>query len=226
MLPKIHELPNEMKPRERLVINGERSLATYELLAILLGSGSKNRSVLHLAMDILKSFNSLYALKQATYQDLLMIKGIGPAKAVELRAAIELGRRIYGASQEKMGQITSTDQAGQFFVSELHEFQQEQVHVMYLNTKNQIIRYQTLFIGSLNMSVAHPREIFREGVRLAAARLIVGHNHPSGDPSPSQADINFTQRLIANGELIGIEVLDHIIVGGLDFISLKEMGHM
>ena len=154
----------------------------------------------------------------------MAISGIGRVKALELKAAIEIGVRISQASQIKIGQITSSTKAGEMLLVEMQGLQQENVVVLYLNTKNEIIKKETIFIGGLNSSVAHPREIFRGAVRYSAARIIVGHNHPSGNPEPSEADIQFTRRMSECGELMGIELLDHIIIGEQEFISLKEIG--
>ncbi|MCZ0717096.1 RadC family protein [Aerococcus kribbianus] len=220
----IHELPEEIRPRERLLMNGPKSLATYELLAILLRTGTQKLNALQLGMKVLHHFDSLYELKTASHTDFLQIEGIGPAKAVEIQAAIEFGNRLNSTFIAKKGLITSSEDAGQFFTEALQDFQQEHVLVYFLNTKNEIIKQETVFIGSINTSVAHPREIFKAAVRCSAVSLIIGHNHPSGNPQPSQADIDFTKRLIACGELIGIDVLDHIIVGQERFLSLREYG--
>lgn len=220
----IHELPEEIRPRERLMSHGAQSLTSYELLAIILRTGNKNLNAIQLAMKIIHHFGTNYDLRTASYHDLIQLAGVGPAKAVEIQAAIEFGRRLNENNQEKYGVIMSTKDAGNYCIRKLKDLQQENVLALYLNTKNQIVKEKVVFIGSLNQSVAHPREIFKEGVRSSAARIIVAHNHPSGNPSPSQADIDFTQRLAECGELIGIEVLDHIIVGDDSFISLQEYG--
>ena len=154
----------------------------------------------------------------------MQINGIGRTKAIELKAAMELGVRLSNAAQMKLGKITSSKMAGQWIVQELKDAYQEHLVALYLNTKNEIIKKKMIFIGGLNSAVAHPREIFREAVRFSAARVIIGHNHPSGNPEPSQADIDFTRRLMECGELMGIELLDHFVVGGEEYISLKEIG--
>ncbi|RPA63640.1 JAB domain-containing protein [Aerococcus agrisoli] len=220
----IHELPEEIRPRERLIAHGAQSLTSYELLAIILRTGNRNLNAIQLAMKILQQFGTQYDLRTASFHDLIQVAGVGPAKAVEIQAAIEFGRRLYQTNQEKQGVIMSTKDAGDYCIEKLKDLQQENVFAIYLNTKNQIIKEKIIFIGTLNSSVAHPREIFKEGVRCSAARIIVAHNHPSGNPSPSQADIEFTKRLAESGDLIGIEVLDHIIVGDDNFLSLQELG--
>lgn len=220
----IHELPEEIRPRERLMTHGAESLTMYELLAIVLRTGNRSLNAIQLAMKIIQHFGTRYDLRTASYHDLIQLPGVGPAKAVEIQAAIEFGRRLYQSNQEKLGVIMSTKDAGNYCIEKLKDLQQENVMALYLNTKNQIVKERTIFIGSLNASVAHPREIFKEGVRASAARIIVAHNHPSGNSSPSQADIDFTRRLAEVGDLIGIEILDHIIVGGDAFLSLQEYG--
>lgn len=218
------EMAVEIRPRERLMKYGEEALATHELLAILLRTGTKNYNVIQLAMLLISQFETLYEFKSASYQDLMKVPGIGQVKAVEIKAAIEFGSRVSSSVQVKYGTFQSTEQAGHYIMQTLKDKQQEHVLVCYLNTKNQVIKNKVIFIGGLNMSVAHPREIFREAVRYSAARIIVGHNHPSGNPEPSTADIRFTERLIEAGLIIGIEVLDHIVVGNETYISLKEYG--
>ena len=219
----VNEVPVFSRTRERLEIYGEKALANHELLAILLRTGIKGTNVMILAMEVLNSFEDLYFLKTASIEELMAISGIGKIKAVEVKAAIELGVRISQASQIKIGQITSSRKAGEMLLGEMRDLQQEHVIVLYLNTKNEIIKKETIFIGGLNSSVAHPREIFRGAVRFSAARMIVGHNHPSGNPTPSEADILFTKRMFECGELMGIELLDHIIIGQESYISLKEL---
>ena len=160
----------------------------------------------------------------ASLEELMTINGIGEAKAIEIKACIELGLRLAHSTQLKSGVITSTKTAGALLMQEMRDLQQEHVIALYLNTKNEIIKKKTIFIGSLNSSVAHPREIFREAVRFSAARIILGHNHPSGNPEPSEADLVFTRRMVECGEMMGIELLDHFIIGDQIYISLKEYG--
>ncbi len=220
----VKEVPVFSRPRERMEQYGEKALANHELLAILLRTGTKGTNVMALAMEILNTFEDLYFLKTASIEELMVVSGIGKIKAIEIRAAIELGMRIAQAPQIKIGQITSSRKAGEMLLGEMRDLQQEHVMVLYLNTKNEIIKKETTFIGGLNSSVAHPREIFKGAVRVSAARIIVGHNHPSGNPDPSEADILFTKRMFECGELIGIDLLDHLIIGQDRYISLKELG--
>lgn len=218
------EMPIESRPRERLEQYGEKALANHELLAILLRTGIKGTNVISVALQVLNAFDDLYYLKTVSLEELMKVSGIGKTKAIELKAAIELGMRITQAPQLKMGQITSSRQVGEMMLAEMSDLQQEHVIVLYLNTKNEIIKKETIFKGGLNSSVAHPREIFKGAVRYSAARLAIVHNHPSGCPDPSDADISFTRRVAECGELMGVELLDHLIIGQNSYVSLKEIG--
>ncbi|MBO0439977.1 RadC family protein [Enterococcus sp. DIV0212c] len=215
-------MPEDCLPRERLEVVGEKALSNQELLAILLRTGSKNTNVMEVASKFLNYFNHLYELKNATLTEMMEIKGIGRIKAIELRAAIEFGYRIQQSTQMKLGKVSSSYQIAQNLMYELQDFQQEHLVCLYLNTKNEVIKQETVFKGSLNQSVAHPREIFRSAVKYSAARLILAHNHPSGNPTPSESDIHFTQRMQECGKMMGIEVLDHIIIGEQVYISMRE----
>ncbi|WP_195851012.1 RadC family protein [Aerococcus tenax] len=220
----IKTLPESARPRERLMEYGANSLPTYELLAIILRSGGKYGSAIQLAHKLLNHFEDLYQLKMAATEELLAIEGIGKAKAVELQAIFEFSKRLHQARLIKLGTIHSSQEAGDYYLSELADSHQEKVLVFYLNTKNEVIKKQIIFIGGLNISVAHPREIYKEAVRVSAARIMVGHNHPSGNPEPSPEDIEFTRRLKEAGKIIGVELLDHLVVGHSSFISLREQG--
>lgn len=218
------EMPVQSRPRERLEQYGEKALANHELLAILLRTGIKGANVVSLALTVLNSFDDLHYLKSVSLEELMRISGIGKTKAIELKAAIELGMRIARAPQVKTGQVTSSRQIGEQLSAEMCDLQQEHVVVLYLNTKNEIIKKETIFKGGLNSSVAHPREIFKGAVRYSAARILICHNHPSGYADPSDADIIFTKRVAECGDLMGVELIDHIIVGQEQYVSLKEIG--
>lgn len=218
-------LLTEMMPRERLERYGAKSLSTQELLAILLRTGSKEIPVLQLAMLVLETFEDLYSLKMATLPELMQVRGIGRAKALELKAALELGVRLTQATQLKLTKLNSSANAGEWMVTVLKDAYQEQLLALFLNAKNEVIKQKIIFRGGLNQAVAHPREIFREAVRYSAARLIIGHNHPSGNVEPSKEDLAFTKRMIQCGELMGIELLDHLIVGDRHYYSLREAGY-
>lgn len=214
--------PEESRPRERLWNNGPKALSNHELLAVILRTGRRNKNVVDLALEVITKFGSLYYLKSASLEELMSISGIGKAKAIEIQAAIELGERISLSSPQKIGIIQSSEQTGKKLVKIMHGLEQEHVIALYLNTKNEIIKQETIFVGSLNSSVAHPREIFKGAVKYSAARIVIAHNHPSGNPDPSQADYEFTTRMIELGDLMGIELLDHFIIGDKDYISLRE----
>lgn len=226
MLNNCIKLPDEDRPRERLEQHGAESLTDSELLAIILRTGSRTLPVLELSRHILSVFGSLHTLKMATLDELRSINGIGKAKSIELKAVLELGKRLARSKQEVGELIVNSSIAGRLIQEELQDAYQEHLVAWYLNTKNYVIKKALIFKGSLNMSVAHPREIFREAVRISAARIIVGHNHPSGILDPSAADIQFTKRLQRCGELMGIELLDHIIVSSSGYISLSEEGYL
>lgn len=222
----IKDVPEEDRPRERLLRYGSTHLSNQELLAILLGTGTRNESVMDLSNRVLMHFEGIHLLQNAAAQELTAIKGIGPAKAVYILAAIELGKRISSYRPNDRFVIRSPEDGAEFVMEEMRILQQEHFVALYLNTKNEVIHQQTLFIGSLNSSIVHPREVFREAVRRSAASIICAHNHPSGDPAPSQEDIHVTRRLVECGKMIGIEILDHIIIGDRKFISLKEKGYV
>nr|WP_157060785.1 DNA repair protein RadC [Hutsoniella sourekii] len=218
----VQEVPEDVRPRERLKIYGAAALSNQELLAILFRTGTKDYNVMELAMYFLMKFENLQDIKNASLDEYESVKGIGPIKAIELKAAIELGVRIASSHLPKHGKVTSTHLAGQWLIKEMGHLQQEVMTVLFLNSKNEIIRYRTIFKGTINTSVAHPREIFKEAVRYPTARLIVAHNHPSGNTEPSHADLIFTRRLRLCGEMMGIELLDHLIIGDQAYLSLKE----
>jgi DNA repair protein RadC len=220
----ITELPACSLPRERLLLHGPKVLSNQELLAILLRTGTKEKHVMLLAAEILNVFPNLFHLKQATMPELTKISGVGLQKALLLSAAMELGARMQQASLPKLGKIQSSFGIAQLLIEELKDYRQEHLIAIYLNSKNEVIEKQTIFIGSLNQSIAHPREIFRLAVKVSAARLIIAHNHPSGNVQPSSNDLAFTKRVVHCGELIGIEVLDHIIVSAEGYFSLREEG--
>lgn len=217
-------VPKSSLPRERLLYFGEKALSNQELLAILLRTGSKPYNVLELSGLILAEFPTLFELKNANLNELQQIRGVGEIRSIELKAMMELGSRIHQSTQPKYGKVQSSFGLAQQLIEELKDYHQEHLLCLYLNTKNEIIFRKTLFIGSLNQSIAHPREIYREAVRCSAARIICSHNHPSGTPTPSENDRLFTKRLIQCGEMMGIELLDHLIIGNDSYVSLREEG--
>ena len=223
---KIQDVPKSERPRERLLQYGATHLSNKELIALLLGSGTRNESVLDLSNRVLMHFEGIKLLRNATIEELTAIKGIGPAKGVIMLAALELGDRLNRYKPSEKYVVRSPEDGADYVMEEMRLLDQEHFIALFLNTKNQIIHSQTIFIGTLNSSVVHPREIFREAVRRSSASIIVAHNHPSGDPTPSPEDINVTKRLVKAGRIMGIEVLDHLVIGDGKFISLKEKGHL
>ncbi|MGP4061565.1 RadC family protein [Halobacillus sp. H74] len=222
----IKDVPREDRPRERLLDLGATHLSNQELLAILLGSGTKQESVMELANRLLVHFEGIVLLKDATIEELTAIRGIGVAKAVLIMSAIEMGKRMQKMKPVERYMIRSPEDGADFVMEEMRGLKQEHFICLFLNTKNQVLHRQTIFIGSLNASIVHPREVFKEAVKRSAASIICAHNHPSGDPTPSQEDIQVTRRLKECGKMIGIELLDHLVIGDRKFISLKEKGYL
>jgi len=222
----IKDFPKEERPRERFIQHGPASLSNQELIALLLRTGTKTESVLQLSQRLLTYFEGLRMLKDASLEELMKIKGIGEAKAIQLLAALELAKRIVNLKNEDRYVIRSPEDGANYVMEEMRFLNQEHFVCLYLNTKNQVLHKQTIFIGSLNASIVHPREVFREAFRRSAASIICIHNHPSGDPGPSREDIEVTKRLSECGKMIGIELLDHIIIGDKRYVSLKEKGYL
>ncbi|MEB8096118.1 DNA repair protein RadC [Staphylococcus xylosus] len=222
---KIKELANNQKPRERLINNGSAHLSDVELLAILINTGRKGFSSLDIANELLKSVESLKQLKALSINDLNKVKGIGLYKALILKAAFELGERMHSGSLEEKIQITSPQDVANFMMGKMEHLTQEKFIVLFLNSKNVIIKQKTIFIGTLNSSVIHPREIFSEAIKCASNAIVVLHNNPSGDTTPSKEDIRATNRLRECGEILGIDLLDHIIIGDHTYMSMVEDGY-
>ena len=220
------EVPTSSLPRERMEIYGAEALSDQELLAILLRTGQHPHSVMSIASNLLKTFGGLASLRQATLHELEEIRGIGRVKAIEIKALIELGRRIQTDQERASPAIRTSYELAQQLILEMKDYKQEHLICIYLDTKNQVILKKTVFIGSLNQSVAHPREIFHYAVRYCAERIVLAHNHPSGNVIPSQQDMNFTKRIQKCGEMMGITVLDHLIIGRKRYFSLREEGLM
>jgi len=222
----IRDVHTADRPRERLVNQGATSLSNQELIAIMLRTGTRQESVLHLANRVLNHFEQIQQLKDASIEELTSINGIGQAKAVQLLAAVELGRRLSSKQTDAKFTIRSPKDAASFLMTDMTSLKQEHFVVLFLNIKNQVLHRQTIFVGSLNASIVHPREIFREAVRRSAASIVCAHNHPSGNPAPSPEDIAVTKRLMEAGSIVGLELLDHMIIGDHQFISLNEKGYM
>jgi DNA repair protein RadC len=228
----IREMPEGDRPRERLKERGAAALADAELIAILLRTGMKGTSAVQLAQQLLLTFLSLDELARAPVEAIAKIKGVGETKAIQLKAAFELARRLSDSSRKEQKTISSPQEAAAALREDMRLLDREEFHVLLLNTKNGLIKKCPVSRGSLNASIVEPREVFKDAIAASAASMILVHNHPSGDPTPSAEDITVTKRLVKAGELLNISVLDHIILGhrtavrDQDFVSLKELGLM
>lgn len=221
---KFKDLPDSEKPREKLLNFGSEPLSDAELLAILLRTGNKNKTVLELAQEMIKNYG-LQGLAQMEVEELRReVSGIGLAKAAEIRAVFEIATRIQGKSVNVKKTITGPEDVADIMINKLQYLKQEHFYTILLTTKNTIISYEEISRGGLNIASIFPREVFNKAIKKGAAKMILVHNHPSGDPTPSSEDINLTNRLIEAGNLTGVKVLDHIIVGEGEYISLKEQG--
>lgn len=218
---KIKDFPEEERPRERLIRNGAKALSNSELLAIILRLGGKNENVLDLAKRLLNKY-SLDKLSRININTLKKIEGIGESKACQIVASFELGRRISSLRKPREPVINNPKDVAKLLAHELMGLNQEHFLVLFLNTRKKLIKKEILFIGTLDTTVIHPREVFRKAFAEGAAALILAHNHPSGDPKPSKQDLEITQQLINAGKIMGIEVLDHVIVGDRKWFSLVE----
>lgn len=221
---KIKDLPRVEKPREKMIEKGTDALKDSELLAILLGSGYTGKNALQLAKKILSKY-PLKRLKNMPLDNLRKLKGIGYAKACLIRAAFEFSKRAFMLEEDLLPIVKKPkDVVNQ--VTEIRKHRKENFVVLYLNARNEVIHKETVSIGTLNASLVHPREIFQPAVAKSAASVILTHNHPSGNTSPSEDDIEITRRMVKAGEIMGIEVLDHVIVSERGYRSLKEEGLM
>ncbi|MGC9070692.1 MAG: RadC family protein [Elusimicrobiales bacterium] len=216
----IKELPKIERPREKLMRYGPEKLSNSELLAIILRSGTKEENVIELANKILKRF-SANKLPDLTFDDLKDYPGLGPAKACEIVACFELGKRLL---KDKKAQIYLTPKEIWEELKDLRDHKKEHFVIFYLDSRNQEIKREIISIGSLNANLVHPREVFEPAVKNLAAQIILAHNHPSGDPEPSEDDLEITKRLAEAGKILGIEIVDHIIITKTGFISFKEKG--
>lgn len=216
---KIKEMPKYERPRERLINYGAKALSNEELLAILLRTGTKDDDVFKLAKKVIYHLNFLSDLKNITVEELLQIKGIKLAKATTILASIELGRRLN--YKKELKQIKDPKDVYNLLSPEISHLEQEHFICLYLNIKQEIIYKRTLYIGTINQTVIHPREIFKYAHKLSAAKILFCHNHPTGDSTPSTADLDATKKLIEASEILGVEVLDHIIIGNNEFYSIR-----
>jgi DNA repair protein RadC len=221
---RITDLASAERPRERLVSIGAHALKDAELVAILLRTGTEGLNAVQLAQQMLLEIGGLAGLHRTDYRDLVRWKGIGPAKAAQLKAAVELGRRFADASPKERTVIDSPEDAAGLLLYEMGALQNEQLRVILLDTRNRVLEIVEVYSGSVNASLIRIGEVFREAVRSNAAAMIVVHNHPSGDPTPSPEDISVTRAFVEAGTLMDIEVLDHLVIGKGRFVSLKAKG--
>ncbi|MHB0859546.1 MAG: RadC family protein [Anaerolineae bacterium] len=217
----IKEMPANDRPRERLAFHGPASLHDSELIAITLRTGTRAENAVALAQRLLQKFQGLGGLAAAGYGDLCQVPGIGPAKAAEIMAAMELGRRAVMCNETR-AKVSSPADVANLLMSRMHGKTQEEMHVLILDTKNQVIRIEVVYRGTVNAAMIRPSEVFREAVRQNAKSIIVAHNHPSGDPTPSPEDKQINESLIEVGKLLDIEMLDHLVIGANCWISLRE----
>ena len=217
----LHDLPPDERPRERLIKFGEQALSAQELLQLILGRGVAGESVAVMAQKLLTQFGSLQKLSEAGLEELSSIKGIGPAKAAQIKAAFEISRRLSTQTESyKSKELTDPEKVYKLVKSKLKDYHKEHFYVISLNSRNYSIA--EVSIGSLNASIVHPREVFAEAIKNKAASVIFSHNHPSGDPEPSEDDLEITKRLVEAGKVLGIEVIDHIIITKNNFLSIKN----
>ncbi|MDP3800233.1 MAG: DNA repair protein RadC [bacterium] len=217
----IHDLPAEERPRERLIKFGEQSLSVQELLQVILGRGIAGESVAVTAQKLLSQFGSLQKLAEASIEELSSIKGIGPAKATQIKAVFEIGHRLSTQTLPyKSKELTDPRKVYYLIKNKLKDYQREHFYIIALNSRNHSI--VEVSIGSLNASIIHPREVFAEAIKNKAASVILAHNHPSGSLEPSSEDLQITKQLQKSGKILGIQVLDHVIVSNEGFYSFKE----
>jgi DNA repair protein RadC len=222
----VNDLPKSERPRERLQRFGPEALSSQELLALIIGRGVSKRSVMSIAQELISRFGSIKALSEATIEELSRVKGIGLAKAAQLKASFELAKRQ--ELERDLGDYQITDPEGvvRAIRASITDKAKEHFKIILLNTRNKIIRIGTISIGTLNASLVHPREVFKEALIHDAFSVILAHNHPSGDCEPSEEDLRITTRLRDAGNLMGIEVLDHIIITNQSYFSFKGKGLM
>jgi DNA repair protein RadC len=220
----IKELPENERPRERLALYGESALSNAELIAIALRVGSRQENAVALAQRLLAAFDGLGGLARANISELCQVPGIKEAKAAQVKAALELGRRLILSSEDGRPQIRRPDDAANLFIAAMCTELQEQMRVMALDTKHRVLRTHLVYVGNVNTAVIRTAEVFREAIKENAVAIIVAHNHPSGDPTPSPEDVQITEEIVRAGNLLGIQVLDHLIIGRQQYLSLKERG--
>jgi DNA repair protein RadC len=220
----VRDLPRQERPRERLQKFGPEALSAQELLALVIGRGIPKKSVINIAQELLGKFGNVKAISQATIEELSQIKGIGLAKAAQIKASFELGRREDLEPETINFDIKNPESVVKAIRASIKDKAKEHFKLILLNPRNKIIGISTISIGTLNASLVHPREVFKDAIMHSAASVVLAHNHPSGDPEPSEDDLKITKKLVESGKILGIEVLDHIVIGKNGFLSFKEKG--
>ena len=222
---KIKSLPKEERPVEKSFSKGIESLSNGELLALLIHSGTREKSAMALAEEVLaKDESGISYLRESTPEELMSIHGIGRSKAARIMAAVELGKRIAAKPAKEVNKIESDEDIAQRFMEELRYKKKEFFKTLLLDSKGGVISAETVSVGELTSTLVHPREVFNQAVKKSAAAIVFVHNHPSGDPSPSKEDFATTERLVMCGNILGIKVLDHLIIGDGRYISMRSMG--
>ena len=223
--PMIKDLPQGERPRERLKQHGPKHLNNTELIAILLRTGMTGENVISLSSRVLTALGGLAGLGRSSFTELCSQRGLSEAKACQLLAAVELGRRFVSLAPEERVVINSPQDVANLLMAEMAVLDQEHLKALLLNTKNEVLGIREIYVGNVNSSVVRPAEVFRPAVRDNATSVIVVHNHPSGDPTPSPEDVSITRTLIEAGKMMAVDVLDHLVIGsGNRFVSLKEAG--
>ena len=223
----IKDLPESERPREKLYAHGVSTLSNAELLAVIIRTGTGKESAIEVSRRLIgMDSRGIGALTDASISDLTKIKGIGECKAAQIIAALELGKRIKRVGYYDKIRVTSPDVVADIVMEDMKFLQKEHFNIVVLDTKNHIIRIDNISIGTLNASIVHPRDVFKAAIKNNGNSVILVHNHPSGDVTPSSEDINITKRLIEGGNIIGIKVLDHLIIGNGSYLSMKEKNLM
>jgi DNA repair protein RadC len=220
----IKDMPKAMRPREKAQQLGINQLSNIELIAIILRTGSKQQSVLHLAEEMVFQQSSLMDMTEMSLTDLTSIKGIGPSKAIQIQAAFELGKRALQEQAKEAVFLTSPESIYRFIRYDVVHLKQEHFIALFFTTKGELIKHETLFVGTLNTAVVHPRVLFKKAVMVSAASFVVCHNHPSGDPTPSKQDIAVTNTIKKTAKVMDIQFMDHVIIGQNKYFSFKEKG--
>jgi len=218
------DMPADLRPRERLWRYGPEYLSEIELVALLLGSGTGQASALELAAQMLSRFDGLPGLAAATCRELAGVRGVGPARAALIQAAVQLGRRLANQPTRTRPVIKGPNDVVALMMEEMRGLDREHFRAVMLNTKNQVLGTDRIAVGTLSQSAIHARELFKNAIKMSAAGVVLVHNHPSGDPTPSKNDREITKRMVRAGDIIGITVLDHVVIGDNSFVSFKASG--